>query len=101
MKIRIDLKGTSPLLMHNPRMVDPNFHINREIKGLTAKRKKTDDFVMFDDNASMESSLLWSKNGAQATSDDYLEFVPEHERGLASFTSNVALPVPQPDKYDY
>ena len=68
--------------------------------GLT-KRKKTDDFVMFDDNASMESSLLWSKNGAQATSDDYLEFVPEHERGLASFTSNVALPIPQPDRTDY
>lgn len=68
--------------------------------GLT-KRKKTDDFVMFDDNASMESSLLWSKNGAQATSDDYLEFVPEHERGLANFTSNVALPIPQPDRTDY
>lgn len=43
MDIRIDLKGTSPLLMHNPRMVDPEFEINREIKKLTAKRKKTDE----------------------------------------------------------
>mmetsp|Transcript_13179 Transcript_13179/g.21474 ORF Transcript_13179/g.21474 Transcript_13179/m.21474 type:complete len:321 (-) Transcript_13179:70-1032(-) len=66
-----------------------------------AKRKKTDDFVVFDDNASMESSLLWSKNGAQPTSDDYLEFVPEHERGLADFTSNVALPTPPEDRVDY
>lgn len=43
MKIRIDLKGTSPLLMHNPRMVDPEFELNRQIKALTSKRKKTDE----------------------------------------------------------
>lgn len=88
----------SPLTRASSASSKPNWFLS--LFGL-AKRKKTDDFVMFDDNASMESSLLWSKNGAQATSDDYLEFVPEHERGLASFTSNVALPVPQPDKYDY
>lgn len=43
MNISIELTGTSPLLMHNPRMVDPNFELNREIKALTSKRKKTDD----------------------------------------------------------
>lgn len=43
MKIIINLVGTSPLLMHNPRMVDPEFEINRQMKALTAKRKKTDD----------------------------------------------------------
>lgn len=43
MKIVIEVTGTSPLLMHNPRMVDPEFALNREIKVLTAKRKKTDD----------------------------------------------------------
>jgi len=37
------LQGTSPLLMHNPQMVDPEFEINREIKALTSKRKKTDE----------------------------------------------------------
>lgn len=42
MDITIKLVGTSPLLMHNPRMVDPDFALNREIKALTAKRKKTD-----------------------------------------------------------
>ncbi len=42
MKIRIELTGTSPLLMHNPRMVDKDFEITREIGALTAKRKKTD-----------------------------------------------------------
>ena len=56
---------------------------------------------MFDDNASMESALLWSKDGGQPSSDDYLEFVPDHERGLANYTSNVALPLPPEDKMDY
>lgn len=43
MKITIDLTGTSPLLMHNPRMVDPQFELNRQIKALTSKRKRTDE----------------------------------------------------------
>ena len=43
MNIQISLVGTSPLLMHNPRMVDPEFSINRELKKITAKRKKTDE----------------------------------------------------------
>lgn len=43
MNVTIVLTGTSPLLMHNPQMVDPEFQINREIKALTSKRKKTED----------------------------------------------------------
>ena len=43
MNVTISLEGTSPLLMHNPQMVDPDFDLNRQIKALTSKRKKTDD----------------------------------------------------------
>lgn len=43
MNIEIRLVGTTPLLMHNPRMVDPEFELNRQIKTLTGKRKKTDE----------------------------------------------------------
>jgi hypothetical protein len=47
--IRIELQGTSPLLMHNPRMVDKEFEITRQIAAITAKRKKTDeDFRMIE-----------------------------------------------------
>lgn len=66
-----------------------------------AKKKRTEDFVMFDDNASMESALLWSRDGGQPSSDDYLQFVPEHERTLSNYTSSVALPLPPEDKIDY
>lgn len=43
MRIALELQGTSPLLMHNPRMVDPDFELNRQIKVITDKRKKTDE----------------------------------------------------------
>lgn len=43
MKISIVLTGTSPLLMHNPLLVDPDFEITRQIKAITGKRKKTDE----------------------------------------------------------
>lgn len=43
MDIKIAVTGNSPLLMHNPRMVDPGFEINRQLKAITGKRKKTDD----------------------------------------------------------
>lgn len=45
MRIRITLTGTSPLLMHNPIMVDPENPIVREIKVLTSKRKKTEEDI--------------------------------------------------------
>lgn len=67
-----------------------------------SKKRKTDDFVVFDDDASLESSLLWSKEGTQPASEDYLDFVPEHERGLADYTSSVTLPEPKfDDRMDY
>mmetsp|Transcript_41079 Transcript_41079/g.87513 ORF Transcript_41079/g.87513 Transcript_41079/m.87513 type:complete len:138 (+) Transcript_41079:113-526(+) len=65
------------------------------------RRKRTDDMVVFDENASMESSLLWSKDGTEPTSEDYLEFVPEHEQKLADFATKVALPKPPEDRTDY
>lgn len=43
MDVEFILDGKSPILLHNPRMVDPQFEINREIKSITSKRKKTDE----------------------------------------------------------
>lgn len=43
MKIQITIVGKSPLLMHNPRLVDPQDEIVKTISTITSKRKKTDD----------------------------------------------------------
>ena len=43
MDIEFILRGTSPLLCHNPQMVDPEFPINKAIREMTKKgAKKTD-----------------------------------------------------------
>lgn len=45
MKVEFILLGRSALLHHNPQMVDPQNPINRSIKELTSKRKKTDEDI--------------------------------------------------------
>ena len=64
------------------------------------KKKRTDDLVLFDDNSSLDSALLWSHDG-DPRPDDYLVFVPEHERRLTDFTSTISLPMPPEDRMDY
>lgn len=71
MKIRIELTGTSPLLMHNPRMVDPNFELNRQIKAITSKRKKTDD-----DHKSVERLEWYGGLYTEATKDGLMIVQP-------------------------
>jgi hypothetical protein len=68
--------------------------------GLT-KRKKVDDMIMFHDNPPMEAPLLWSTNQRTEPSvDDYLNFIPQHERSIANY-SHVELPLPPVDRTDY
>jgi hypothetical protein len=43
MDIRLELTGTSPLLMHNISLADPDNPFVKEIGTYTAKRKKTED----------------------------------------------------------
>lgn len=43
MKVRISIAGTSPLLMHNIQLADPDNDIVREIATYTGKRKRTED----------------------------------------------------------
>lgn len=43
MQVKIELRGTSPLLMHNIRLADPDDEWTQEISKITSKRKKTED----------------------------------------------------------
>lgn len=42
MIVKVELTGTSPLLLHNNQTADPLNDFAREIKAITSKRKKTD-----------------------------------------------------------
>lgn len=43
MDIRLEITGTSPMLMHNIQLVDPDNPFVKEIATYTSKRKKTED----------------------------------------------------------
>src|SRR5215831_12973419 len=43
MKLRTVITGTSPLLMHNVRLANPDNYWAKEISKITAKRKKTEE----------------------------------------------------------
>lgn len=43
MKVRIELTGTAPLLMHNIRLANPLDPYARQMKEISGKRKKTDE----------------------------------------------------------
>ncbi len=43
MQLTLKLTGTTPLLCHNARLVDPDDDIVRDIKLITSKKKKTDE----------------------------------------------------------
>jgi hypothetical protein len=111
MNVQVTLTGTSPLLMHNPRMVDPEFPINREIKALTGKRKKTDQ--------DLQRIELLEWHGGLYTDDDGVVVQPtakvrkclietaritkqgkQVERGLAFAALNVPLKYDGPKSAD-
>ena len=43
MDVKLELTGTSPMLMHNIALADPDNPVVREIQTYTSKRKKTED----------------------------------------------------------
>lgn len=43
MHVRVELTGTSPLLMHNVQLADPDNEFAKAIAAVTSKRKKTEE----------------------------------------------------------
>lgn len=41
LNVAIELRGRTPLLMHNVRLADPDDEVTRQISAITSKRKKT------------------------------------------------------------
>lgn len=61
--VQIELQGTSPLLMHNPKLVDPDYEITRQIKQITAKRKKTDEDLRLIERLEWYGGLFVGEDG--------------------------------------
>lgn len=63
MRIEIQLKSVSPLLMHNVQLADPDNKIVQEIKTYTGKRKKTEDDRRAIEKLEWFGGLYLGKNG--------------------------------------
>lgn len=58
-KLRITLNGTSPLIEHSPKCVNPLHPIAKEMKKYTSKRKKTEEDLQTISDLEWESGVYW------------------------------------------
>lgn len=61
-KLRVTLYGTSPLIMHSPKTVNPLHPIARAMKEYTSKRKKTEEDLMKISDLEWEAGVYWDDN---------------------------------------
>ena len=61
-KLRITLRGTSPLIEHSPKCVNPLHPIAKEMKSYTSKRKKTEEDLQKISDLEWEAGVYWDDN---------------------------------------
>jgi len=67
MEIEVRMLGMTPYLMHNPKLMDPDYEYTRAIKALTSKRKKTDQDLKEIDDLEWTGGLDWGDVGGKKT----------------------------------
>ncbi len=58
-KLRVTLYGTSPLIMHSPKTVNPLHPISMKMKEYTSKRKKTEEDLLKISDLEWEAGVYW------------------------------------------
>lgn len=58
--LRVTWKGTTPLIMHSCKCVNPLHPISRELKKYTSKRKKTDEDLIKISDLEWEAGAYWN-----------------------------------------
>ena len=61
-KLHITINGTSPLMMHSPKCVNPLHPIAKKMKEYTSKRKKTEEDLLKISDLEWESGVYWDDN---------------------------------------
>lgn len=59
--VKLTIKGTAPLIMHNGRMRDPLDFFAKELKKLTGKRNKSDEDHLAIARLEWEAGLYWNE----------------------------------------
>lgn len=61
-KLHVILNGTSPLIEHSPKCVNPLHPISKEMKKYTSKKKKTEEDLMKLSDLEWEAGVYWDDN---------------------------------------
>lgn len=61
-KIRVSMVGTSPLIEHSPKCVNPLHPIAKELKRYTSKKKKTEEDLIKISDLEWQAGVYWDDN---------------------------------------
>lgn len=61
-RLHVTIYGTSPLIMHSPKCVNPLHPVSLQMKQYTSKRKKTEEDLMAISDLEWESGVYWDEN---------------------------------------
>lgn len=61
-KLHVTLNGTSPLIMHSPKCVNPLHPLAKKKSEYTSKHKKTDEDLMIISDLEWEGGVYWEDN---------------------------------------
>lgn len=61
-KLHVTLNGTSPLVEHSPKCVNPLHPIAKEMKKYTSKKKKTEEDLQTISDLEWEAGVYWDDN---------------------------------------
>lgn len=61
-KLHITLNGTTPLIMHSPKCVNPLHPIAKQMKALTSKKKKSEADLEMISDLEWEAGVYWDDN---------------------------------------
>ena len=81
-KLHITLNGTSPLIMHSPKCVNPFHPIAKKMAPIMSKKKKTDEDKMLLSDYEWEAGVYW---------DDSIGLVVPNECILATIIEGAKL----------
>ena len=81
-KLHVVLNGTSPLIEHSPKCVNPLHPLAKEMKLLTSKRKKTEEDLIKIFDLEWESGVYW---------DDSIGLVIPNECIAATFLAGAKM----------
>lgn len=61
-KLYVTMNGTTPLIEHSPKCVNPLHPISKKMKELTSKRKKTEEDLQTISDLEWEAGVYWDDN---------------------------------------